>query len=61
VETVFEVVGRLKAAIEPDYVVLGGGDVDKLGALPNGYRRGANENAFAGGFKLWDPGSKLSI
>ena len=61
VETVFEVVGLLKAANEPDYVVLGGGDVDKLGALPNGYRRGANENAFAGGFKLWDPGSKLSI
>jgi polyphosphate glucokinase len=47
--------------MEPDYVVLGGGGVDELGELPDGCRRGANENAFAGGFLLWGPGSGLSI
>lgn len=60
-KTVFEVVERLSAAMEPDYVVLGGGGVAELGELPNGYRRGDNENAFAGGFKLWDPAAGLSI
>jgi polyphosphate glucokinase len=60
-KTVFDVVKTLAAALEPDYVVIGGGDVDRLGELPNGYRRGENENAFAGGFKLWDPNAKLHI
>jgi polyphosphate glucokinase len=60
-KTVFEVVERLAAALEPDYVVIGGGDVDTLGELPDGYRRGDNENAFAGGFKLWDPDAKLIL
>lgn len=60
-KTVFEVVEKLAAAMEPDYVVLGGGDVKELGELPDGYRRGANENAFAGGFRLWDPAAGFSI
>ena len=60
-KTVFEVVKALSAAMEPDYVVLGGGGVQELGELPDGYRRGDNENAFAGGFKLWDPASGLSV
>jgi polyphosphate glucokinase len=54
-ETVVEVVERLRAAMEPDEVVLGGGGVDELDELPPGCRRGANENAFLGGFRLWDP------
>jgi polyphosphate glucokinase len=53
--TVFEVVERLSAALEPDYVMLGGGGVDLLEELPSNCRRGANENAFTGGFRLWDP------
>jgi len=52
---VFEVVERLSAAMGPDEVVLGGGGVDKLENLPEGCRRGENENAFLGGFRLWDP------
>jgi polyphosphate glucokinase len=51
---VFDVVGRLAAAVEPDYVVLGGGDVKYLDELPENCRRGANENAFTGGFRLWE-------
>jgi polyphosphate glucokinase len=54
-KAVFEVVAQLSAAMEPDEVVLGGGGVDDLDELPPGCRRGENENAFVGGFRLWDP------
>ena len=54
-KAVFEAVARLSAAMEPDEIVLGGGGVDDLEELPEGCRRGENENAFLGGFRLWDP------
>jgi len=54
-DTVFEVVERLSAALEPDYVVLGGGVADDLDRLPPNTRRGENERAFVGGFRLWEP------
>ncbi len=44
---------RLVAAFEPDDVVLGGGNVQKLKELPPGCRDGDNANAFIGGFRLW--------
>ncbi|GLQ81748.1 hypothetical protein GCM10007881_52690 [Mesorhizobium huakuii] len=50
---VFDVVTRLRAALQPDYVVIGGGNVDKLDALPAEARRGDNTRAFEGGFRLW--------
>ena len=50
---VFDVVERLSAALQADYVVIGGGNVDKLDRLPPNARRGDNENAFKGGFRLW--------
>jgi len=49
-------VARLTAALEPDYVVIGGGNARKLKELPANARPGDNQNAFAGGFKLWTPG-----
>ncbi len=51
---VFEVVEAFVKAMEPDEVVLGGGNVAKLKELPPGCRRGNNANAFVGGFRLWD-------
>jgi glucose-6-phosphate isomerase len=51
---VFEEIATLRAALEPDYVVLGGGNVEHLGKLPEGVRRGDNANAFVGGFRLWE-------
>ena len=48
-----KVVASLSAALEPDYVVLGGGNVRKLDRLPRGSRAGDNANAFVGGFRLW--------
>ena len=51
---VADVVARLIAALEPDDVVLGGGNVKKLKELPPGCRAGDNANAFLGGFRLWE-------
>ena len=50
---VTHVVERLVAALEPEEVVLGGGNVHKLKKLPPGCRIGDNINAFRGGFLLW--------
>lgn len=47
-------VEQLKAALQPDYVVLGGGNVRHLKELPPGATMGSNANAFLGGFRLWD-------
>jgi len=62
--SVGRVVRDLQRALEPDYVVLGGGNVKKLKKLPPGTRRGDNANAFRGGFRLWknekDPGNVSS-
>jgi polyphosphate glucokinase len=52
---VAEAVERLVAALEPDYVVLGGGNAKRLDELPPNTRLGANNNAFVGAFRLWDP------
>ena len=51
---VAKTIEELTAALEPDYVVLGGGNANELGELPAGVRIGANTNAFVGGFKLWE-------
>ena len=48
-----DVVARLIAALEPEDVVLGGGNVHQLEKLPPGCRAGDNANAFVGGFRLW--------
>jgi polyphosphate glucokinase len=45
---------RLIAALEPDEVVLGGGNVTQLKKLPPLCRAGDNSNAFLGGFRLWN-------
>ena len=50
----FDVVARLTAALGPDYVVLGGGNVHRLKELPPKCRAGDNANAFLGGFRLWE-------
>jgi polyphosphate glucokinase len=51
---VADVVTQLKAALQVDDVVVGGGNAKKLKALPNGVRIGSNANAFIGGYRLWD-------
>jgi len=50
---VHDLVEQLRDALAPDDIVIGGGNVDKLKALPEGARLGDNANAFLGGFALW--------
>jgi len=52
-----DVISRLLAALEPDYIILGGGNADKTGKLLRKVRLGANTNAFEGGFRLWRKGA----
>ena len=62
---VFYSVGKLIEAMFPDDVVLGGGNVTKLSALPPGCRAGSNANSFVGAFRLWesptDPSSSSDL
>ena len=54
---VADVVARLVAALEPEDVVLGGGNVKKLKEMPPNCRAGDNADAFLGGFRLWEEGA----
>jgi polyphosphate glucokinase len=51
---VADVVEKLKAALEADYVVLGGGNSKQLKNLPADCQLGNNSTAFTGGFRLWE-------
>ncbi len=48
------VVEKLAAALEPDEVVLGGGNAKLLKKLPPLCRLGDNSNAFIGGGRIWE-------
>ncbi len=49
-----DIIARMIAALEPDYVVIGGGNAREVGRLPRKVRLGDNANAFVGGFRLWE-------
>jgi polyphosphate glucokinase len=49
-----DVVERLVAALEPQDVVIGGGNVIHMNKLPRGCRASNNAHAFIGGFRMWD-------
>ena len=53
-KAVRDVIERLKAALEVDYVVVGGGNVARLKDIPPDARVCPNTNAFRGGYRLWD-------
>jgi glucose-6-phosphate isomerase len=55
---VFAAVQTLAEALEPDYVLLGGGNVRKLKKLPPGARAGNNRDAYTGGLRLWQGGGR---
>jgi polyphosphate glucokinase len=58
---VAEVVEKFRAALGPDYIVLGGGNASKLAEPPPETRLGDNANAFVGGLRLWDPNAPARI
>jgi hypothetical protein len=47
-------VTQLRKCFIADYVVLGGGLVQRIDQLPEGVERGRNQNAFLGGIRLWE-------
>lgn len=47
------VVRRMKDATVAEYVVLGGGNLRHVNVLPPHCQRGANANAFLGGYRIW--------
>lgn len=49
----------LRRALLCDYIVLGGGNVNKLAKLPPHTRRGSNELAVEGGIRLWSEEATL--
>ncbi len=49
-------VARLVNALHPEDVVLGGGNAKRVKSPPEGCRIGDNDNAFAGGFRMWADG-----
>jgi len=51
---VHKVVLQLSQALEPEEVVLGGGNVMKLKQVPPGVRLVTNKAAFRGGFRIWN-------
>ena len=57
---VWVVVGLLRRALDPDYVILGGGNSRLLQDLPEGVRLGTNASAIVGGFRLWQPRAAVS-
>jgi predicted NBD/HSP70 family sugar kinase len=59
-KNVARIVTSLVDALKPDDVVIGGGNAKMLKKLPKGCRRGANANAFLGGFRLWNDAKMVS-
>jgi predicted NBD/HSP70 family sugar kinase len=55
---VHQVIGLLQAALQADYVVLGGGQTKKLKAMPRGVRLSDNRAAIRGGLRLWEPAGR---
>ncbi len=55
-----DVVDRLVAALEPEDVVIGGGNVIHMKKLPRGCRAGNNAHAFIGGFRMWNDESRMT-
>lgn len=56
-----EAIQMLVAALEPEYVVLGGGNAKHMEDLPENVTVCANGNAFLGGFRMWDETSHIQL
>lgn len=52
--TIAETIPMLRDSFLADYIVLGGGNANRVDPLPPHTRRGGNDAAFAGGFRLWE-------
>ena len=57
-KSVVDVIDRLRAALQCDYVVLGGGNAKLLKEIPKGVILGSNANAILGGERMWQDSLK---
>ncbi len=57
-QEVVDIITAFRKALEPEYIVLGGGNAKLMKKLPTGVQLGSNENAFVGGFRLWEDTAK---
>lgn len=55
---VHAVIEQFRSALEPDDILVGGGNARHVLALPPRCRLGDNADAFVGGFRLWSDGDK---
>ncbi len=53
-QSVLKIAGVLRESFVADYVMLGGGNAEKIEALPSTIRRGGNNDAATGGIRLWE-------
>ena len=53
-EAVMRTALSLRKAFATDSVLIGGGNAERLDTLPEGVRLGRNDDAFRGGFRLWE-------
>lgn len=53
-EEVVEMIDLFSTVFMTDYIVVGGGNAQKLGKLPHGVQRGENRDALEGGIRLWE-------
>jgi polyphosphate glucokinase len=60
-QQVGKIAEKLMGALGAEYVVLGGGNAKKLKKMPANCRPGANENAFLGGFRMWENKPRVDI
>jgi polyphosphate glucokinase len=51
---VYAVIEAFRHALQPEYIILGGGNAKLIKKLPPDVRLGDNANAFIGGFRMWD-------
>jgi predicted NBD/HSP70 family sugar kinase len=58
---VLECIQFFSHAFQPEDIVLGGGNSKLLSSVPEGCRLGTNQNAFKGGFRLWQEDFSTSI
>ena len=51
---VYAVIEAFRTALQPEYIILGGGNARLVHKLPHDVELGNNANAFIGGFRLWE-------
>lgn len=52
-QEVRSIVSKFKAALQADYIILGGGNARLIKTLPDGIKMGNNLDVFKGGYRLW--------